>query len=165
MVTFMMLALMFTAQDSAAKRHIRTADARILAFIEEGLSGSATFRQLVETLDGSGVVVYVEPKVAHDALGGYLLHDVTVAGPYRYLPVMVDIRGSKGRLIPVLAHELQHAVEVAQSPDARDAAGVLEAFRRRAQTFGCAKTDCYETRAAVDIENFVREELKTRTIH
>jgi hypothetical protein len=159
MVTIMVMALMFTAQDSAG-RHIRTEDARILALIDAGLSGSAAFRQLVATLDQSDVIVYVEPKVMHDALGGYLLDDVTVAGSYRYLHVKVDVGGSKIRLIAVLAHELQHAIEVAQSAYARDAAGVREAFRRRAYEFGCAKTDCYETRAAVQAQERVLEELK-----
>jgi hypothetical protein len=162
MVTIMMLALAFTAQNSA-ERQVRAVEPRILALIDAGLSRSETFRQLVATLNDSDVVVYIDPKRSHQALGGYMAHTVTVAGRFRYLHIAIDITGAEGRLIPLLAHELQHAVEIARSPDPRDAAGVREAFLRRAQAFGCTETDCYETRAAVDVEHIVSDELKAST--
>src|SRR6476660_2942860 len=119
MVTMTMLALALTVQD-ASVRHVRATEPRILALITAGLSRSATLQRLVATLDASDVVVYVAARRSRPALGGYLAHHVTVAGEYRYLRVAIDVQGTDNRLIPLLAHELQHALEVAQSPAARD---------------------------------------------
>jgi hypothetical protein len=104
---------------------------RILALIDAGLSRSGTFRSLVAALDASDVIVYIEPKLMRQNLGGYLAHQVLAQGGYRYLRIVVEMQGAEGRLV-LLAHELQHAVEIAQSPDARDAESLENVFRRLA---------------------------------
>jgi hypothetical protein len=162
MLMIMALALAVTAQDSS-HRHVRASEPRILALIDAGLSRSATFRRLVATLDESDVIVYVEPKTTRQNLGGYLAHQVVARGGYRYLHVAVETNGSEGRLVPLLAHELQHAVEVAQAPEAIDAASVQQLFVRLAVEFGCGATTCSETQAAKDVEHIVGEELKVRS--
>jgi hypothetical protein len=159
MVMMMMLAVALSAQD-ASTRHVRATEPKILALIDAGLSRSATFRRLVETLDQSDVIVYVGPKLTRQALGGYLAHTIVAQGGYRYLRIAVDTQGAEGRLVPLLGHELQHAVEVAQTPEARDAESLQHAFLRLAVPFGCAGTTCSETQAANDIEHAVNEELK-----
>src|SRR5580765_7193432 len=118
MIGIMMLALVITSQN-AAERHVRATEPRILALIDAGLSRSATFRRLVEALDASDVIVYIEPKLTRQDLGGFLSHQMIARGVFRYLRIAVKMQGAEGRLVPLLAHELQHAVEVAQSPDAR----------------------------------------------
>lgn len=160
MLTMMLLALAVTAQDSS-ERHVRAAEPRILALIDAGTTRSATFRRLIAALDESDVIVYIEPKVTRQALGGYLAHNITTAGAYRYLHVAIETAGSEGRLIPLLAHELQHAIEVAQSPDARDSESLERVFGRLAVRFGCGGTSCSETQAAKDVERVVGDELKT----
>jgi hypothetical protein len=160
MVATMMLALAVTAQSSTAERHVRASAPRIQTLIDAGLSRSTTFRHLTEALDASDVIVYVESKRTRQALGGYLAHNITVGGAYRYLHVAIETQGSEGRLVPLLAHELQHAVEVAQAPDARDAKSLEQLFSRLAVKFGCDGTSCSETQAAKDVEYIVSEELK-----
>ena len=165
MLTILVLALAVTAQDStsssaASRRHVRASEPRILALIDAGLSRSATFRSLVSALDESDVIVYIEPKVTRQNLGGYLAHQVVARGGYRYLHVAVETKGSDGRLIPLLAHELQHAVEVAQAPKAVDAKSLEDLFDGLSVKFGCGGTTCSETQAAKDIEHIVSEELK-----
>ena len=152
------LALAITTQDSS-DRHVRAAEPRISALIDAGLSGSATFRGLVATLDESDVIVYIERKMTRPNLGGYLSHQVVARGGYRYLRIAVETQGSDGRLVPLLAHELQHAVEVAQTPEARDAEGLVQLFSQRAVLFGCGGR-CVETQAAKDVEHVVGGELK-----
>src|SRR5262245_22813454 len=100
MLTMIMLALAVTAQDSSV-RHVRWWEPRILALVGAGISRSQTFRTLVAALDASDVIVYVEPKTTRQNLGGYLAHNITVAGSYRYLHVAIEIAGSNGRLIPL----------------------------------------------------------------
>jgi hypothetical protein len=160
MVTMVILAVALTAQD-ASLQHVRSTDRRILSLIEIGLERSETFRRLVATLNESDVFVYVEPKVIRQALGGYLAHNVVTNGGYRYLHVSVATRGSMRRVVALLAHELQHAVEVAQDPDARNPEELERLFSRLAVNFGCGSTTCYETQAAKDVEHAVSEEFRS----
>ena len=161
MLTIMMLSLALTAQDSP-ERHVRATTPRILELIDAGLSRSETFRRLVATLNESDVIVYIEPKLTHQALGGYLAHNVVAQGNYRYLHIAVQTQGSERRLVSLLAHELQHAVEVAQAPEARDAESLERTFSRLAVMFGCGGTTCYETQAAKNVEHIVNEEFAAR---
>jgi hypothetical protein len=156
MGAWLFLALLAVEQPSTS--HVRTTEARILALIDEGRSRSATFRQLVETLDESDVIVYIEPKRNREALGGFLLNDVAGRGGWRYVRVAVEVQGANRRVIALLAHELQHAVEVARAPQVHDAASLREAFSRQAVKFGCGG-ECYETQAAKDVEWTVNKEL------
>jgi hypothetical protein len=158
MVAFMVLALAVTAQD-VSTRHVRATDSRILRVIDAGIEGSATFRSLVAILNESDVIVYVEPNLTRQALGGYLAHNIVVQGQYRYLRIAMEIAGSERRLVSLLAHELQHAVEVAQTPEARDPKSLERLFSRRAIAFGCGGTTCSETQAAKDVEYVVKREL------
>src|SRR5215475_12025892 len=143
MVAMMVLSAVLTVQGSSL-HHIRSSDSNVLALFTDGMSRSATFRQLVEELDNSDVVVYVDVKTTRQTLGGYLAHNVVVAGAYRYVHVAVDVHGANGRLVPLLAHELQHAIEVAQDSSVRDEVSMERMFERLAIAFGCGGTTCSE---------------------
>src|SRR5215467_9553019 len=65
---------------TAPEQHVRTTHPGILALIEAGLSRSDTFRRLVDTLNASDLIVYIEPKLTRQQLGGYLAHNVVIAG-------------------------------------------------------------------------------------
>jgi hypothetical protein len=159
MVTILILAASLSAQ-SAPTSHVRTSDARIAALIEAGLAGSKTFRQLVDTLNASDVIVYVETQQARPALGGYLAHTMFSPEGARYLRVSVRTRGADRWLVAVLAHELQHAVEVAEHPEVRDADALDRLFRQISAAFLCEGI-CTETRAAIDVEATVARELRS----
>ena len=163
MLTMMLLAVALTGQD-ASHRHVRASEPRILALLEIGLSRSATFRNLVATLDASDVIVYVEPKLTRQNLGGYLAHRIVARGGYRYLRIAIEMQGAEGRSVPLLAHELQHAVEIAQTPEAIDAESLEQAFVRLAVRFGCSRASCYETQAAQDVQQIVGDELKATSV-
>jgi len=161
MLTFLLLTLAITTEESSA-RHVRSTDARILTLIDAGISCSATFRSLIATLNVSDVIVYIEPNLTRPTLGGYLAHSMVAKGQYRYLRIAVSIAGSERRLVSLVAHELQHAVEVAQAPDVRDQESLERLFSRRAIAFGCGGTSCFETRAAQSVDQRVKEELAAR---
>jgi hypothetical protein len=138
--------------------HVRTTEARILTIIELGVARSATFRRLVQTLDASDVIVYIEPKFNRSALAGYLSHRVIVAGPIRYVQIAVGMHGSENRLVALVAHELQHAVELAAATGVRDSESMARLFERASISFGCG--GCYETSAAIDVEEAVLTEMR-----
>jgi hypothetical protein len=161
--------LEFTPDEASAMRsrlnsparpswRVRSAEPRLAALIDAGVAQSITFHRLVDTLNNSDVIVYVGPKHKHDALGGFLSHRVVIAGPNRYLQIAVSTFGSDRWILSVLAHELQHAVEVAEHPEARDVQTTAAMFDRIGIR-GCAESDCWETQAAQDVQFAVNEEL------
>ncbi len=169
MLKILVLALWLpSAAQSTSGQHVRSSEPRIQALIKTGQARSVTFRGLLDALDASDVIVYIESHVARESrqtvrqnLDAYLLHQVASQGGYRYLRIAVGARGSERRLIAILAHELQHAIEVAQAPAVRDSDDIERMFSALALTFGCGGTTCYETQAAKDVERIVSQELTT----
>lgn len=158
------VALSFAAQDVPIQ-HVRSSEPRILALINTGLARSATIRRLVDTLNESDVIVYIETQVTRESrqvhresLDAYLIHHVVDQGGHRYLRIGLGARGAEKRLIPILAHELQHAVEIARAPEVRDDERLRDFFSRTSLSFNCAGM-CYETQEAKDIQGTVNEEL------
>lgn len=94
-----------------------------------GRDGSPTFRALVDRLDASDVVVYLEYADLPAGLLGQMTFISAVAG-FRYLLVQVrsglDQRGTTS----ILGHELQHAVEVADQPEIVDHLSFARAYAR-----------------------------------
>jgi hypothetical protein len=84
-----------------------------------------------------------------------------VLGGHRSLHVALEIHGAERRLVALIAHELQHAVEVAQDPHAHDAESLERLFASLAVSFDCGATSCSETQTAKDVETAVSAELKT----
>jgi len=167
MLKMLVLALWLpAAAQSTPGQHVRSSEPRIQALIKTGHERSVTFRSLLDALNASDVIVYIESHVARESrqtvrenLDAYLLHQVASQGGYRYLRIALGARGSQRRLIAILAHELQHAIEVAQAPEVRDSEGIERMFSALALTFGCGGTTCYETQAAKDVERVVLKEL------
>lgn len=158
----MLAMLMFTAilaGQGASVGHVRTTEPEIAALIAAGFAQSPTFRRLVETLDRSDVIVYVRPKMKRPHLNGYLEHGVVASGRYRYLRIAIDVHGGHARLVSLLAHELQHALEVAADPNARDYETVEQLFGRLREARFCGLGSCYETEAAQKVEQAVIDEV------
>jgi hypothetical protein len=162
MVAVMMLSAVLAAQEPCAG-HVRSTEPRIVRLIDAGRARSETFRALLDRLGQSDVIVYIAPKQSHRALGGYLSHRVIAAGPCRYVRVKVESTGSDRLLLALIAHELQHAVEVAEHPDARDASSVTAMFERIALGSACGMSNCVETLAAIKIQSAVNDELGARS--
>src|SRR5512138_397738 len=110
--------------------HVRTTEPQIARIVATGIARSATFRRLIDTMNASDVIVYLEPKLSRSALSGYLAHRVVAAGTVRYVKIAVDLHGGEDRLVGLVAHELQHAVEVAQAPSIRDSAAMVRLFEQ-----------------------------------
>ncbi len=139
--------------------HVRSSVPRLAALLTRGVECSSTVRHLVATLDASDVIVYIEPKQRRPSLSGYLSHQIVTVAGIRYLRIYVEMQGAERQLISLIGHELQHAVEVAQAADARTSADLTRVFDRLGVSLGCHAADCYETRAARDVERAIRREL------
>lgn len=121
------------APDSAAPlfTRVRSTERYMIALIREGYDRSATFRQLVDALQRSNVIVFVQPGYCAGGrirsclvgIGGSLLE--------RHIRIKVDLQHTTHvGLIATVAHELQHALEIAEQPDVIDASGALKLYRQ-----------------------------------
>jgi hypothetical protein len=142
-------------------RRVRAIDGLVLQGLHDGFRRSATFRQVVLALERSNVIVYVLPGVCEvGRIKGCLLRYVEVAGTDRYLRIVVSRVLSEERLIAVVGHELQHAREVAGAESVTDSKSMLALFRRTGfRECRGVIGECYETRAAIEIEDAILKEL------
>lgn len=143
--------------------HVRSADHSLLALMDAGIMRSTTLRDLVARLNASDVVVYIKRGLRlRSGLAGYLDHGIVAAGPFRYMTIVVDGGLGTDRLIGVIAHELQHAAEIAEASEARSAAAV-DALFRHLDSGKCVRlSTCMETDAAVRVQESVAGDLQGR---
>ena len=123
----------------------------MLRRLDEGCFLSPTFRSLVEQLDRTTTIVYVEPGIC--AFGHFkacLPHAITLAGDTRFLRIIVEKGGGGAQELARIGHELQHALEIARAPNIQSAGDITELFRRIGRSPHCplGTPDCYETSAA-----------------
>ena len=138
-------------------RHVRAVDKRVSAAIAEGLRRSGTFTQLVLALDRSDVIVYVETgRKLPATVAGRLLLVARPEGP-RYLRIQVTEGPHPHDLIALVAHELRHALEVAESADVRDDRTLIALYEKIGHIRRGAHH--FDTLAAQDTAKQVRSEL------
>jgi len=143
---------------------VRPANKVMTALFEEGTNRSASFRGLLERIADAHGIVYVEfGHCAFGHLNGCLLPYVVPTTGGRYLRIVVtpdDTRVSHDRLIALIAHELQHALEVLAHPEVVDIDSMLAMYARIGRPLeGRAG---YETSEAHRVEDAVLDELTAR---
>jgi hypothetical protein len=109
--------------------HIRTTDQRLIRLVRDGVRTSETFRRLVDRLNRSDVIVYLECGRDTAWVDGRLTFVSTVGG-YRYVHVRVARLPSADVQIALIGHELQHAVEIADAPDVVDSLSLAREYQR-----------------------------------
>ncbi len=130
-----------------------------MRMIGEGVRRSPTFRRLVETVERSDVVVYIEPTRDVPRGARAYLRYAGASLVHRFVRVAVQVPCSSETFIALLGHELEHATEVAAEHSVRDDAG-LEALYRR---IGYQVAAGWETHAAVAAGETVLDELRRGT--
>lgn len=140
-------------------RRVRPNDSPLLArLLDEGANRSATFRRLVETIDQTDGIVYVQEGRCGHHVRACLALTVQVAGPHRVLRIVVDPRRDRDELIAAIGHELQHAVEALSDPHVRNDATIYSFFDR----IGPTDRGRFETQAAIRIGFDTLAELRAR---
>jgi hypothetical protein len=137
-------------------RHVRTQDRSIRYLLKRGFNHSPTFAHLMARLENSDVIVYVEevPRLP-GALEGRMMMLPTSNGQ-RYVRIQIALRGAPDEGIAILAHELQHAIEVAQETHVSDQAELAALYQRIGTRSGHL---IYDTQAAQEVGRLVRREL------
>jgi hypothetical protein len=133
---------------------VRSASPEMLKLLHEGYRRSMTFQHLVDRIERSAVIVYIEVGVCPDRRRGCLLHWVGGSGPGRYLRVLVETDQQTDRLLAVVGHEMQHVAEAIDA-DVRTSLDLIWANRRNGDW-----SRAIETAAGQAIEAVVLSELK-----
>jgi len=145
--------------------HVRIADPELRQLFDAGLVASPTLRALVRRLDSSDVIAYIRFVQPRGGIDGSLQFVGATAG-IRYVLIRVVKMPTPGRQLALIAHELQHAVEVAVAPQVVD----LQTFAREYERIGRAShyrrhwTRSFETLAAVATGERVLKELDGRDL-
>ena len=114
------------AQDAP---RVRSDSAAIIALLDSGSRDSATFKQLVLTIEGTDGVVYVRPgKCPGYRIKGCLLHTMSATPERRYLWIALDMTGQPIDLMVTIAHELRHALEILSDRSIRTGRGIFSFY-------------------------------------
>jgi len=139
---------------------VRSTERFMIALIREGYERSSTFRELVDTLQQSNIIVLVQPAACAGGRIRSCLVSVNGSRLERHIRIVVDTRTSHNALIATVAHELRHAVEISEHPEVIDGSGAIQLFRQLG--FGRCReglSDECETTRALATERNVLEEL------
>lgn len=140
---------------------IRPLELRMQALVERGMRRSPTFRALAARIEQSDVVVYLLSDVCGPPRIAGRLTFLSAAGGRRYIVVRLRPLSSTLDEVAVLAHELQHAVEIAERPAIVDASSMERAYRQMGRPNGWVPRGvAFDTRAAADVGAHVARELR-----
>ena len=142
--------------DTPAMPRVRSHNPVIASLIERAAVRSKTFRGLVEAIDASNGIVYVEEGQCGRHVVKSCVAAVTQTPTNRILVVKVDIRHADGELMGLIGHELRHAIEILSEPNVVDAVSMYFLYQRIGQL---GTYTAFETQAAVQAGNAVRSEV------
>ena len=144
------------AQSGSAR--VRPEDAAIRALIDHGMEQSTTFREVIDDLDHANVIVYVRFSRCAQGVPACLLW-ASGDGDVRFLLIRIDRFGrSSDELTALMAHELQHAREVAADSGITN----LVSFQNSFASHGWKHAAGVETEEAGRIAKRVAAELRRR---
>jgi hypothetical protein len=135
---------------------VRTQDLDLSALIRQATDRSPTFRGIVDAIQASDGIVYVQRDRCRHHVRSCLVLWMGFAGPQRVL--RVNVAGGKNDVetMASIAHELRHALEVLSEPGVRSSDGMYQLYTRNHAWRG----ETFETAAAIDAGNAVYKELK-----
>ena len=134
---------------------IRTNDLDIALAVRHGYDASPTLRRIVQKLQGANVVVYLDRNNRLRQNEAAHLRFAGSASGLRYVRVSLSTRLSERELTVFVAHELMHAVEIAEAEHVVDERSMKELYCR----IGSPKQHGFDTEAAQFVTEQVSEEL------
>ena len=115
-----------------------------------------TFRELLNRLSDSDLIVYVQvvDRIANAFGHTYFVKSTATV---RYVPIEVVQGGNTTEMVALVAHELQHAVEIAGAPRIRDGQTLAQFYLGMGEN--SLASGQYDSAEARDTEDRVKREL------
>jgi len=159
------LAQTVAAAEAARLPRVRATSPRLAAIIESACERSPTFHRLVETINESDGIVYVqEGQCGHGVRACFT--SVTAAGSNRFLWVRIDTArvdwNTDWDLMGAIGHELHHAVEVLNDRTVRDDMTRHLFYALKPGRGSLGHPDAFETDAAILAGLAIRAEARRR---
>ncbi len=145
-----------TSIDARGIGRVRTSSPAIAAAIQEATRRSPTFRSLIDRIDGSDGIVYVEEGACVRGVRA-CLREVIAARGNRIIRIHVDPHRPDWQLMGAIGHELRHAVEVLDNPFVIDTKGMVLFYQQIGRK---SAVNAAETEAAIQAGDNVRREVQ-----
>ncbi len=160
-------ALVFLHTATAAAQqdpHVRVADRGLKAMLETGAARSPALRALLADLEAAPVLVFIDCGVQMRTHLGARLNFVTSVDGVRYVRVGVDCTLGQRHQLSLLAHELQHALEIAGQPGIVDVDSMATYYEDVGFfTYKDGTDKGFETAAAIAMQRRVDDEICGRS--
>jgi hypothetical protein len=158
-----LVALLLAGLLDAAAPHLRTDSAELRSLVADSRERSATFRQLVDRIQQSDLIVYVRaqhfPSPRLEGRIGFVNGATGTTGA-RILLVEIACPRTVAAQTETLAHELHHAVEIAGAVWVRDPESLEQYYRGIGEAaMPLGEGVAFETRAARETASRVRREI------
>jgi hypothetical protein len=135
---------------------------RLAALIEEATARSSTFRNMVASIEATDGMVFIDEGRCSRGVPACLIWQLTQAGRYRVLFVVIDTRRPDIHLMASIGHELRHALEVLEDPAVRTTAAIKRLYMRQL----AVGSNIVETAAATAAgEDVLREIHQSRKVY
>lgn len=143
--------------------HVRSPEPQLQKLILAAAARSVSFDDLLHRLDAADVTVYLICSAFAEGPPAPRLSFLSRVGTWRYLVVHLRCPMSDNQQIVMLAHELQHAVEIADAADVVDQGSMLRYYMRVGieVSHGAARIRAFETASAQTTAELVRRQLTT----
>jgi hypothetical protein len=143
--------------------HVRVADRKLKMLLEIGVDQSPTLSALVAQVDAAPVLVFAECSMRMPSRLGARLNFVTSVNGIRYVRIGVDCARPSNRQIALLAHELQHALEIGTRTDIVDVDAMEEFYEDIGfHIYNDGTHKGFETGEAIRVQQHVYEEVTRR---
>jgi hypothetical protein len=144
--------------DSRDLARLRSTNPAIALLIAEADKRSLLFHKLVADLARTDGLVYVEAGWCGHGVRACVPHSIARAGPFRLLRILIDPYDAQhvgiAHLAGIIAHEMQHALELLADPRVTSAAAMFWFYEREAPAGGA-----FETAAAILVSDRVSREM------
>jgi hypothetical protein len=153
-----LLTVCATSSRADALSRLRGTSKKETQLIENTISRSATARALADWIEASDLIVYVQ--LSPDVAGGRAATRlVTSTSESRYLRIVIGAMTHPADRSALLAHELQHAVEIGRAGEVRTDDGVRRLYERIGEDRNARSA--FETSAAREVAARVQREVST----
>ena len=166
LLAMLLLSLVLPAvASSQAGPHIRILDQELKALFEHGLEQSPTLRSLVAEVEATPVLVFAECHFHLPTGVGGRLNFVTSVKGIRFVRVAVDCRLTPRWQVSLLAHEIQHALEVGRHAEVNDVDAMESLYEEiGTPTDRDGPSRHFETAAAKAVQRAVNDEMGRRSL-
>jgi hypothetical protein len=158
-VAFAAAALMTSPTSTTANselQNVRTMNVFLAGLIADAREQSPTLAEMLDRVERSDVIVYFEAVPRFEGSLRGCVHFIGASNGYRYVRAQIKTMMNRYDVIASLAHELQHAVEIADHPEVTSEDSLAALYRRIGDE---RETRHFETDRAQSAGRVVRAEV------